>query len=162
MCPKYFSRMATGTTLWKTLGIIECAERNNLAEEKQALKELKQDSLAAVREAENFTSFHGLSIPRNVKRSGGIRKKTDEQIETSRFMSRAYTAAFGGFAVIAPMLIMSLHPTRLTQLLTASLFVVSVALILAWLMNDAERKDMIAATAAYAAVLVVFVGTTTP
>ena len=56
------------------------------------------------------------------------------------------------------MLIMSLHPTKLTQLLTASLFVVSIALILAWLMDDAERKDVIVATAAYAAVLVVFVG----
>jgi len=59
------------------------------------------------------------------------------------------------------MLIMSLHPTRFTQLLTASVFVVSVALILAWLMDEAERKDIIAATAAYGAVLVVFMGAST-
>lgn len=64
--------------------------------------------------------------------------------------------------VIVPMLIISPHPTRLTQLLIASLFVLRVALILAWLMNDAEGKVMIAATAAYATVLVVFVGVATP
>jgi len=78
-----------------------------------------------------------------------------------RFISRASGAVFGGLAVIVPMLIMSLHPTRLTQLLTASVFVVAIALILAWLMDEAERKDIIAATAAYGAVLVVFVGAST-
>jgi hypothetical protein len=34
-----------------------------------------------------------------------------------------------------------------------------VAVILAWVMDDAGNKDIVGATAAYAAVLVVFVGT---
>ena len=90
--------------------------------------------------------------------SGERRRKIQKEAERRKLFSGAGTAVFGGLAVIAPMLIMSLHPTKLTQLLTASLFVVSIALILAWLMDDAERKDVIVATAAYAAVLVVFVG----
>jgi hypothetical protein len=57
------------------------------------------------------------------------------------------------------MLIMTLHPTRLTALLTSSLCIFAVAAILAGVMNTAEPKDIVGATAAYAAVLVVFVGT---
>jgi hypothetical protein len=37
-------------------------------------------------------------------------------------------------------------------------FTLAIGLILAFWMDEAESKDMIAATAAYAAVLVVFVG----
>jgi hypothetical protein len=59
------------------------------------------------------------------------------------------------------MLIMTLHATRLTNLLTTSIFVFVVAIALAWYMKEAESKDVIGATAAYAAVLVVFVGTST-
>jgi hypothetical protein len=39
-------------------------------------------------------------------------------------------------------------------------FVVAVGVILAWWMDDAQDKDIVTATAAYAAVLVVFVGVT--
>ena len=68
-------------------------------------------------------------------------------------------ALFGGLALIVPMIIMTLHPTNLTNLLTTSLFVLGVAIALVYLMTDAASKDIIGATAAYAAVLVVFVGT---
>ena len=54
---------------------------------------------------------------------------------------------------------MSLHQTKLTSLLTTSFFVLVVGIILAWYMKDADKKDILSATAAYAAVLVVFVGT---
>ena len=56
------------------------------------------------------------------------------------------------------MLIMSLHSTQLTKLVTTPLFVFLVGVILAWYMKDAREKDVLAVTAAYAAVLVVFVG----
>ena len=62
-------------------------------------------------------------------------------------ISRASTAVFGGLLVIASMHIMWLYPTRLTRLLAASLFATSISLILAWLMDDAEMKDIITATA---------------
>ena len=38
---------------------------------------------------------------------------------------------FGGFALIVPMLIMDLHPTKLTTLLTTSVFIVAVAVCFA-------------------------------
>lgn len=76
------------------------------------------------------------------------------------FMSRLNMALFGGFVLIIPMLIIDLHPTKLTSLLTASVFVLAVAVYFAAATNW-ESKDIIGATAAFAAVLVVFVGTTT-
>ncbi|TVY84953.1 hypothetical protein LSUE1_G002734 [Lachnellula suecica] len=75
------------------------------------------------------------------------------------FRIRLFIAGAAGLALIVPMLIVTLHPTKLTSLLTTSLFVVAVAVVLAWVMEDAQNKDIVAATAAYAAVLVVFVGT---
>lgn len=56
------------------------------------------------------------------------------------------------------MMIMALHPSKLTSLLTTSVFTVAVAVALAVFMSDASPKDVVGATAAYAAVLVVFVG----
>ena len=56
------------------------------------------------------------------------------------------------------MIITTLLLTNVTTLLTASLFAFAVAVALAWLVDEAQAKDIMAATAAYAAVLVVFVG----
>ena len=67
-------------------------------------------------------------------------------------------ALFGGIVVVGPMLIMVLRRDQTTSLVTTSVFVVAVGLVLAWFMREAERKDILTATAAYAAVLVVFVG----
>ncbi|KAH8587019.1 hypothetical protein B0O99DRAFT_642917 [Bisporella sp. PMI_857] len=75
------------------------------------------------------------------------------------FRIRLLIAASAGLALIVPMLIMTLHRTKLTSLLTTSFFVIAVAIVLAYVMEDAQNKDIVAATAAYAAVLVVFVGT---
>ena len=103
---------------------------------------------------------HGirLDVP-NYTGYGGFNYREDIATKYStEFISRLKMALFGGIALVAPMLIMSLHPTQLTQLLTTSVFVLVVGIILAWYMNDAEKKDILGATAAYAAVLVVFVG----
>jgi hypothetical protein len=90
---------------------------------------------------------------------GGFSSQKDLALEHAKgFLSRLKMAAFGGIALVAPMLIMTLHPTRLTELLTTSVFVLVVGAILAWYMKDADNKDILGATAAYAAVLVVFVG----
>jgi hypothetical protein len=61
-------------------------------------------------------------------------------------------------SLVAPMLIMTLHRTKLTSLLTTPLFVVAVGVVLAWQLEDAKNQDIVAAPAAYAAVLVIFVG----
>lgn len=88
----------------------------------------------------------------------GVRTEEESKARLS-FFGRLTMAIFGGAALVVPMLIMSLRPSKLTGLLTTSLFVVGVAVALAWFMKDAAPKDVLAATAAYAAVLVVFVGT---
>ena len=91
---------------------------------------------------------------------GGDSSRQDTALERSTgFVSRLKMALFGGIALIAPMLIMRLHSNLVTQLVTTSAFVVAMGIILAWYMNDANKKDILASTAAYAAVLVVFVGT---
>ena len=70
-------------------------------------------------------------------------------------------ALFGGVALIAPIPIMVLRPTRNVSLVTTSVATILFALILAFGAQDSSGKDVLAATAAYAAVLVVFVGTST-
>jgi VIT1/CCC1 family predicted Fe2+/Mn2+ transporter len=132
--------------------ILECATIYDLDEEKGTLVGVREKVKERQRAEKDYPR------PTVTKRSLRRRIHLEGLKSKERFTSRALAAIFGGLAVIVPMLIMSLHPTRLTQLLTASIFVVSVALILAWVMDEAERKDIIAATAAYGAVLVVFVG----
>ncbi|KAJ5717292.1 hypothetical protein N7488_002938 [Penicillium malachiteum] len=90
--------------------------------------------------------------------NAGIRTEEETKARLD-FLSRLVMALFGGAALIVPMLIMTLSPSKLNSLLTTSLFVVGIAVILAWFMKDAGPKDILGATAAYAAVLVVFVGT---
>ena len=69
-------------------------------------------------------------------------------------------ALVGGASLIVPMLIMSFHASKKKSLITVSVatfvfsFVLSMSLRL-------QNNDVLAATAAYAAVLVVFVGTST-
>jgi hypothetical protein len=87
------------------------------------------------------------------------KRKVKWTAKKETFIARLPLALAGGFALIVPMLIMTLHESKLTSLLTTSVFVFAVAVALSWFMKDAYPKDIIGATAAYAAVLVVFVGT---
>jgi hypothetical protein len=73
-------------------------------------------------------------------------------------VARLLMALGGGVALVGPMLIMVLRPTRLTVVLTPSVCVIATAICLAIFMVDSQPKDVLACTAAYAAVLVVFVG----
>jgi hypothetical protein len=76
------------------------------------------------------------------------------------FIPRLKMAVFGGLIFLIPMMIMVLHPTKLTALLTTIICVLSVAVSLSF-RSYARPIDILSATAAYAAVLVVFVGTST-
>jgi hypothetical protein len=75
------------------------------------------------------------------------------------FKSRLGMGIFGALAFLVPMLVMVLHPTLLTTLLTTVVSVLFVAAALTIWMPDSDGKDVLGATAAYTAVLVVFVGT---
>ena len=66
-------------------------------------------------------------------------------------------AISGGVFLVAPMLIMVLHPTLVTSLVTSFVFVFVFSVTAAYFLD--KPFDVLSGTAAYAAVLVVFVGT---
>ncbi|TVY39656.1 hypothetical protein LOCC1_G008226 [Lachnellula occidentalis] len=90
--------------------------------------------------------------------SRGHYKKTRELREVTE---RLMYGIVGGLALIGPMLVMVLHNTVLTSLLTVSVATILFAGLSA-LYLEIGPMQLIGATAAYAAVLVVFVGTTNP
>lgn len=73
--------------------------------------------------------------------------------------SRLAMALFGGVALIVPTVIMAKFEGINVSLITTSVSVVIFALLLGYGATDSTGKDVLAATAAYTAVLVVFVGT---
>lgn len=75
------------------------------------------------------------------------------------FASRFAMALFGGIALIVPTVVMAKVPGINVSLVTTSVAVVLFGVALAFGATDGTGKDVLAATAAYTAVLVVFVGT---
>ena len=74
------------------------------------------------------------------------------------FRRRFFMALFSGLALIVPMLIMAIHNSLTKSLITSSLFVLAFAFVLA--LEISKESDIVLLTAAYATVLVVFVGVT--
>ena len=68
-------------------------------------------------------------------------------------------ALFGGTALIVPTVVMSSLQNLNACLVTTSVAMLLFAFILVLGATDSSGKDVLAATAAYTAVLVVFVGT---
>jgi len=101
---------------------------------------------------------------------GGVRKSVDpppmidphqashQMTQFVNLLKRILIAAGGGLFLIAPMWIMVLHNTRWTALASTSAFVAMFGTVMAFWNRD--PKDIVSSTAAYAAVLVIFVGAT--
>jgi len=89
------------------------------------------------------------------------KKGREERDRKKASTERLVMAMFGGISLIAPMLIMTLHPSTTVNLVTVSAATFFFAIALAIGAKESSGKDVLAATAAYAAVLVVFVGTST-
>ncbi|KAK4119440.1 hypothetical protein N657DRAFT_650092 [Parathielavia appendiculata] len=87
---------------------------------------------------------------------GGTRHASIRKTWYGAFFRRLWFSFIGGVFLLAPMWIMVLHTTRNTCLITTTAFVVVFGTILAWRME--KPTEVLAATLAYAAVLVVFVG----
>ncbi|KIX99628.1 uncharacterized protein Z520_04262 [Fonsecaea multimorphosa CBS 102226] len=87
---------------------------------------------------------------------GASRNKGNERATKRALFQRIGMAFMGGAFLIGPMLVMVLHPSQLTALLTTSLCVFAFGLIMALYLDD--PFNVLSATAAYAAVLVVFIG----
>jgi hypothetical protein len=88
---------------------------------------------------------------------GGSRSAFNSKQARKELLERIGMACLGGMFLIGPMLIMVLHPSRLTSLLTSSMCVLAFGLVLSWFLE--KPFEVLSAAAAYAAVLVVFVGT---
>jgi hypothetical protein len=76
-------------------------------------------------------------------------------------LARFVIAFAGGASLVVPMLIMTLHQTKTKSLVTVSMAVTLFAAAMS-LVICASNAETLAATATYAAVLVVFVGTSSP
>jgi hypothetical protein len=88
---------------------------------------------------------------------GGTRGGDNRRISQDMRLKRVTMALIGGSFLVGPMLLMVLVNTRTASLITSSLCVLAFGLVMAVLL---ERPfDVLSGTAAYAAVLVVFVGT---
>jgi len=87
------------------------------------------------------------------------KKRLSERIYVDALKSRLHMALLGGVALITPMLIMALYPGLVVNLVTTSVATVIFAVLVVVIGTDASGKDILASTAAYSAVLVVFVGT---
>lgn len=91
---------------------------------------------------------------------GGTRSMRITEENFVQYTRRVAIAMIGGVSLIAPMLIMVLHPGLVTSLVTTSVFVFAFSLVLVLLeFVTTTSFDVVSATAAYAAVLVVFIGT---
>lgn len=73
-------------------------------------------------------------------------------------VGKIFGALFGGLMLILPMIIMTVHASVAKSLITSSISVSIVAISIIPL-SDGTWRDVLGMTAAYAAVLVVFVGT---
>jgi hypothetical protein len=73
---------------------------------------------------------------------------------------RTWAGLLGGLALIGPMLLMVLHKDLLTTLLTVAVSTFLFAMLIARF-TEISPNELMGSTAAYAAVLVVFVGTST-
>lgn len=104
--------------------------------------------------------IHNAKSGNSAQPIGGTRRANLRISRLRSFQGRLMTAAVGGIFLVGPMWLMTLHNTRYTALISTSVFVFVFGVLMA---SSLEKPmDVLSSTAAYAAVLVVFVGTTSP
>ena len=134
--------------------IKECIEdhqnENELADDDQHRLE---------RDLRRLRSYSPPRYASNAALFGGSRTELNQREAFEKYVQRTAMAVFGSAFLIGPMLIMVLYPSRTTSLVTTTVSVVLFAMLVAALLED--KNDVLNATAAYTAVLVVFVGTST-
>ncbi|KAK7993985.1 hypothetical protein PG989_007366 [Apiospora arundinis] len=87
---------------------------------------------------------------------GGFRDENDRTKKRKSVKQRLLMATLGASFLIVPMVIMSLENTLSVCLITPTCFIVAFGLTIVVYLT--ESKEVLSSTAAYAAVLVVFVG----
>ncbi|KAL2153734.1 hypothetical protein VTH82DRAFT_4889 [Thermothelomyces myriococcoides] len=87
---------------------------------------------------------------------GGTRSENRIQSRLAQFRGRTMMAVIGGAFLVGPMWLMMLHRNLYTSLVTTTVCVAVFGLIIALFLE--KPMEVLSGTAAYAAVLVVFVG----
>ena len=114
------------------------------------------DDLALLQQFEKDSSFPGPTDIKEPEILGGLRNRVNKETAFRAFNKRLAMAALGWAFIVGPMLLMVLSDTKVTALCTSSVCVFVFGFLMA---KTLERPfDVMPATAAYAAVLVVFVG----
>ncbi|KAK7746776.1 hypothetical protein SLS53_001964 [Cytospora paraplurivora] len=90
---------------------------------------------------------------------GETRSSMTKALLLKEFRDRLFLATVGAFLLLGPMWLMVLHETLYTGLITTTVCVAVFGLVVVIRLD--KPMDVLSATAAYAAVLVVFVGLTT-
>jgi hypothetical protein len=102
------------------------------------------------------SAFRGHSVLKAAT-SSELYGHTRGKINLESLLLAFFTGIVGGLALLGPMLLMVLHKDLLTTLVTVSVAVIVFSAGMAYVMRRTGFK-ILTATAAYAAVLVVFVG----
>ncbi|KAK3296387.1 uncharacterized protein B0H64DRAFT_169180 [Chaetomium fimeti] len=89
---------------------------------------------------------------------GGTRNMNIKKTRMKAFRDRLSIATIGGALLVGPMWLMMLRDGLYTRLITTTVCVALLALLASWRLEKSDQ--VLQATAAYAAVLVVFVGLT--
>jgi Family of unknown function (DUF6594) len=113
--------------------------------------QLLQDAGLLPREMRDYKVLFDPELP------GGWRNHMNKVRRAQETLQRFWMALAGGAALVAPMILMVLHKDLVTTLVTVSVSVFIFAVLIAPLSSQ-EPFNIVGATAAYAAVLVVFVG----
>lgn len=118
------------------------------------------DEEAKRRQAELLSKVGGKNEKYNFRELDKQGREAREQSKAS--YERLWMGTFGGLALITPMIIMVFKRSLAKSLIVSSLGTILFALALAVQAKSLRGMDVLAATAAYAAVLVVFVGSSLP
>ncbi|KAL8816850.1 MAG: hypothetical protein Q9191_008254 [Dirinaria sp. TL-2023a] len=132
------------------------AIREHLADIGSGLTDEQQELVELYRDHSAYPGPIDLDKPEVL---GGYRTTTIKETKLQDFLVRLGMASLGWLFIVGPMLLMVLNNTKFTALLTTSVCVGTFGLMMARALE--KPSDVLSATAAYAAVLVVFVGTTT-
>jgi hypothetical protein len=89
---------------------------------------------------------------------GGTRNITVQKTRMKAFRDRLFIATIGGALLVGPMWLMMLRGDLYTRLITTTVCVAFLAMLVSWRLEKSDQ--VLQVTAAYAAVLVVFVGLT--
>lgn len=109
---------------------------------------------------ELLQSEQGVRDVNNPVRMGESRSLRIKDDRFQAYMEKLGTALFVGAFLVVPMLIMVLRPGLVTSLVTTSVGVFVFSVVMSWSVFLTTPFDMLSATAVYAAILVVFIGTT--